>query len=148
MFTFTKVIRFSLIAILLLSIHPLHAQISVQSPNGWTPLQLLQHSLVLPPPISGVYLDSGKFCNSMAPLPTTTTSRIGRFQNGITYTDFPFNSGIIMTTGAISVAPGPNSNGGSSVPLSGGIYDAGLAAIAAPYSLGYANDPTDDSSVL
>lgn len=143
MFRFTKVIRFCFIAILLLSIHPLHAQITVQSPNGLTPLQLLNQSLVLPPAISGVYLDNATFCNSSATLPTTTTSRIGRFQNGTTYTDFPFNSGIIMTTGKITVAEGPNNTGSKTDSLNGGIPDAGLSAIATPYNLG-----PDGASVL
>lgn len=143
MFKLSKIIRSTTFAILILFLHNAHAQISVQSPNGWTPLQLLQNSLVLPPAESGVYLSNGSFCNSTAALPTTTTSRIGRFQNGNTYTDFPFNNGIIMTTGAITVAPGPNNSASSGVGLAGGIADAGLAAIAAPNDLG-----TNGASVL
>jgi hypothetical protein len=130
MFKIAKVIRFSFIVILLLSIHPLHAQITVQSPNGWTPLQLLQNSLVLPPPISGVYLSNGVFNNATTALPTTTASKIGRFQNGPTFTDFPFNSGIIMTTGNITVTPGPNNAGSSTVANDDGVRDTDLSAIS------------------
>ena len=130
MFPFTKVIRFSFIVILFLSLHSLQAQITVQSPNGWTPLQLLQNSLVLPPAESGVYLSNGVFNNSTTALPTTTTSKIGRFQNGPGFTDFPFNSGIIMTTGNITVAPGPNNSGSSTVANDDGVRDTELSAIS------------------
>lgn len=129
MFKFSKIIRSTFIAILIVFIHNAHAQISVQSPNGWTPLQLLQNSLVLPPPISGVYLSNGSFCNSTAALPNNVTTRIGRFQNGVTYTDFPFNSGIIMTTGNISVAVGPNNAGGDTDANPNGIPEPGLTAL-------------------
>jgi len=129
MLKISKKIRCTFTIFLILFLHNTYAQITVQSPNGWTPLQLLQNSLVLPPPISGVYLSNGSFCNSTAALPTNTTTRIGRFQNGTTYTDFPFNSGIIMTTGGITVAPGPNSSGSFGVPLAGGLIDADLAAL-------------------
>ena len=53
MLKFSKIIRSTIIAILIVFIHNAHAQISVQSPNGWTPLQLLQNSFVLPPAESG-----------------------------------------------------------------------------------------------
>lgn len=130
MFKLSKIIRSTTFAILILFLHNAHAQISVQSPNGWTPLQLLQNSLVLPPAQSGVYLSNGVFNNATTALPTTTTSKIGRFQNGTTFTDFPFNSGIIMTTGNITVTPGPNNGGGSSVANDDGVRDTELSAIA------------------
>lgn len=143
MFRFTKVIRFCFIAILFITLFPLHAQISVQSPNGWTPLQLIQNSLVLPPAISGVYLDNASFCNSTAALPTTTTSRIGRFQNGTTYTDFPFNNGIIITTGNITVAPGPNTGNQTSANTNGIPEPALTPLLPSGQSLG-----TNGASVL
>lgn len=121
---------FILFTALLFSTFTLSSQITVQSPNGWTPMQLLDNLLVPPPHISGVYISNGKFCNSTNALPNSTTSRIGRFLNGSNFTDFPFNSGIIMTTGNISVAPGSNSQGGASSANTQGIPDAQLAAIA------------------
>ncbi|HQQ21309.1 MAG TPA: choice-of-anchor L domain-containing protein, partial [Bacteroidales bacterium] len=127
---------FILFGALLFSTLTLSSQITVQSPNGWTPLQLLENMLVQPPAISGVYIDNAKFCNSTAALPNSTTSRIGRFLNGSSFTDFPLTSGIIMTTGNISVAPGPNNNTSASSQNTQGIPDAQLAALVAPYSLG------------
>lgn len=121
---------FILFTALLFSTFTLSSQITVQSPNGWTPMQLLDSMLVPPPHISGVYISNGKFCNSTNALPNSTTSRIGRFLNGGNFTDFPFNSGIIMTTGNISVAPGPNSQSNASSANTQGIPDAQLAAIA------------------
>ena len=127
---------FILFTALLFSTFTLSSQITVQSPNGWTPLQLLENMLVQPPAISGVYIDNAKFCNSTAALPNSTTSRIGRFLNGSSFTDFPLTSGIIMTTGNISVAPGPNNSTSASSQNTQGIPDAQLAALVAPYSLG------------
>lgn len=121
---------FILFGALLFSTHTLSSQITVQGPNGWTPIQLLNNMLVQPPAISGVYIDSAKFCNSTNALPNSTTSRIGTFINGSNFTDFPLTSGIIMTTGNISVAPGPNNQVGAGSSNTQGIYDAQLAGIA------------------
>ena len=127
---------FILFGALLFSTLTLSSQVTVQSPNGWTPIQLLNNMLVQPPAISGVYISNAQFCGSTNALPTTTASRIGRFLNGPGFTDFPLTSGIIMTTGNISVAPGPNNSTGASSGNTQGIPDAQLAALVAPYSLG------------
>lgn len=127
---------FILFGALLFSTLTLSSQVTVQSPNGWTPIQLLNNMLVQPPAISGVYISNAQFCGSTNALPTTTASRIGRFLNGPGFTDFPLTSGIIMTTGNISVAPGPNNQGGAGSSNTQGIPDAQLAALVAPYGLG------------
>jgi gliding motility-associated-like protein len=118
-----------LIGILLLTAKSGIAQIAVQSPSGWTPQQFLQNVLVLPTPISGVQVTNGTFNTSAAALPTSTTSKIGRFTNGSAFTDFPMSSGIIMTTGNITVTPGPNSQGGASVANNDGTTDAQLQSL-------------------
>ncbi|MBP1673026.1 MAG: hypothetical protein H6Q25_841, partial [Bacteroidetes bacterium] len=117
------------IGILLLTAKSGIAQITVQSPNGWTPQVFLENVLVLPTPISGVQVTNGTFNTSAAALPSTTTSKIGRFTNGPAFTDFPISSGIIMTTGNITVAPGPNNSDGASVPNSDGTTDTQLQSL-------------------
>lgn len=107
----------------------LDAQISVASPQGMTPLQLINSTLVLPPIVSGVYISNATFNNQSGPLPTTTTSKIGTFTNGYSFADFPMNRGIIMTSGNITVAPGPNSSGSSSSANNDGTTDADLQAL-------------------
>ena len=112
-----------------LSFTALNAQIAVESPQGMTPLQLINTTLVLPPEVSGVYISNGKFNNSTAALPTTTASKIGIFTNGFNFPDFPMYRGIIMTTGNISVAPGPNNQVSASSPNNDGTTDADLQAL-------------------
>ncbi len=58
-----------LLPLLIFCIHVTKAQISVQSPNGWTPTQLINNVLVLPPHISGVYITNGTFNNLATALP-------------------------------------------------------------------------------
>lgn len=112
-----------------LSFTALNAQIAVESPQGMTPLQLINTTLVLPPEVSGVYISNGKFNNSTAALPTTTASKIGIFTNGFNFPDFPMYRGIIMTTGNISVAPGPNNSVSASSANNDGTTDADLQAL-------------------
>lgn len=115
--------------LVLLSMSRLDAQITVASPQGMTPLQLINSTLVLPPIVSGVYISNATFNGSSNALPTTTTTKIGTFQNGYNFPDFPINRGIIMTSGNITVAPGPNSSGSSSSSNNDGTTDADLQAL-------------------
>lgn len=115
--------------VILLSSFESNAQIAVQSPAGMTPLQLVNSTLVLPPIVSGVYISNATFNNSANALPTTTASKIGIFTNGFNFPDFPMFRGIIMTSGNITVAPGPNSSGSSSAPNNDGTTDANLQAL-------------------
>jgi hypothetical protein len=115
--------------LVLLSVSRLDAQITVASPQGLTPLQLINSTLVLPPIVSGVYISNASFNGSSNALPTTTTTKIGTFQNGYNFPDFPINRGIIMTSGNITVAPGPNSSGSSSSANNDGTTDANLQAL-------------------
>ncbi|HNX20797.1 MAG TPA: choice-of-anchor L domain-containing protein [Bacteroidales bacterium] len=123
-----KVALFFLVIFIFLFVR-LDAQISVASPQGLTPLQLINSTLVLPPIVSGVYISNATFNNQSGPLPTTTTSKIGTFTNGYNFADFPMNRGIIMTSGNITVAPGPNSSGSLSSTNNDNTTDADLQAL-------------------
>ena len=57
-----------------------------------------------------VELTNGKFNNQTG---NVTYDQIGSF-NRNNYTQFPFATGLVMTTGAVSVAAGPNSSGSAS----------------------------------
>ena len=73
----------------------------------------------------GVELTNGKFNNSPG---IVTDNQIGTF-NRNNYTQFPFATGLVMTTGAVSVAAGPNSQAGASSPT-GNYTDATLQQYA------------------
>lgn len=60
-----------------------------------------------------VELTNGKFNNHTG---NVTYNQIGSF-NRNNYTQFPFETGLVMTTGEVSVAAGPNSGGGSSASI-------------------------------
>ena len=123
-----KYLSIFLFVILLSSIES-NAQIAVQSPAGMTPLQLVTTTLVLPPIVSGVYISNATFNNLATALPTTITSKIGIFTNGFSFPDFPMFRGIVMTTGNISMVPGPNNSGSSSSSNNDGTSDANLQAL-------------------
>jgi len=123
-----RYLSFFLFVILLNTIQT-NAQIAVQSPAGMTPLQLVNSTLVLPPIVSGVYISNATFNNSANALPTTTASKIGIFTNGFNFPDFPMFRGIIMTTGNITVAPGPNNSGSATAANNDGTTDANLQAL-------------------
>lgn len=76
---------------------------------------------------SGVQVSNVKFNNSPG---NVSSPQIGTF-NANGYQQLMMPSGVIMTTGNVSVAPGPNNNGSASTAVSGTIYsDPQLNAIA------------------
>ena len=77
----------------------------------------------------GVELSNGAF--NMTP-GIVTSNQIGSF-NRNNYTQFPFATGLIMTTGACSVAAGPNSSGSASSTANVTYHDALLQQ----YNQGY-----------
>ena len=100
-----------IIFINLLMFNLVYGQISVQSSAGMTPQALVSSVLVG----NGVTVSNVKFNNTSAVLDATTGAQIGTFTNNIAgYPALGFSSGLIITTGDISVAPGPNSASGSS----------------------------------
>ena len=95
----------------LLLFNVLHAQVSVTSSAGMTPQQLVSSVLVG----NGVTVSNVRFNNTTATLDATTGAQIGTFSNNLSgYAPLGFSSGLIIATGDISVAPGPNSSGGAS----------------------------------
>ena len=69
-----------------------------------------------------VELSNGKFNNQPG---IVTYDQIGTF-NRNNYTQFPFETGLVMTTGAVGIAAGPNSGGGSSSAIPNFYTDATL----------------------
>ncbi|MDX9891836.1 MAG: choice-of-anchor L domain-containing protein [Bacteroidales bacterium] len=141
-----KIYLFFLVLFVLFSLK-LDAQITVAHPQGMTPLQLINTTLVLPPTVSGVYISNATFNNQAGALPNSLTTKIGTFQNGYNFADFPINRGIIMTTGNITVAPGPNSSGSSSSSNNDGTTDADLQALTTSSLTGMAKLEFDFLSV-
>ena len=72
----------------------------------------------------GLY--KARFSNSSSPI---STNQIGVFRsNG--FTDFQMDSGIVMTTGEIYVAPGPNTSSGASQAVDGFYSDPQMELLA------------------
>ena len=73
-----------------------------------------------------VFSDPAKFNNQTG---NVTYPQIGTFnRNG--FTNFPFVSGLVMTTGNVSVAAGPNSSGGSTSAVSNPYSETQLSSLA------------------
>ena len=73
----------------------------------------------------GVELSNGKFNNTPG---IVTANQIGTF-NRNNYTQFPFELGLVMTTGAVTIAAGPNNQTGAS-SATGNYTDATLQQYA------------------
>lgn len=74
----------------------------------------------------GVYITNARFSNVAG---TIGTDQIGIFQaNG--FQGFSMDSGIVMTTGNIAVAPGPNNQVGAGMAIEGYYSDPQMAPIA------------------
>ena len=115
--------KLSIIAALLCCVAQLCAQnITVTSAAGQSPNTFVNTALAG----KGVYLFNAKFSNSAGNI---STDQIGIFYaNG--FPDFLMDSGIVMTTGDISVAPGPNTGGGTSGPVNGFYSDPQMDLLA------------------
>lgn len=121
--------KVSLIWILaLISIGAWAQSISVQNVVGMKPDTLISRYLAS----EGVKLLHGKWNWNAGNI---TGQQIGFFN--YTGTGFPFSSGIIMATGNINVAPGPNSSGSSSstTGVSSATIDSELATLIPGYNL-------------
>src|SRR5690606_19886548 len=71
----------------------------------------------------------------------------GIFTNGFNFPDFPMYRGIIMTTGNISVAPGPNNQVSASSPNNDGTTDADLQALTTGNLMGLSKLEFDFMSI-
>lgn len=96
--------------------------LTVTSAQGQNPQALINNHLAG----DGVILTNGSFNNSAGNI---ATPQIGTFNRG-GFTTFPFASGIIMTTGNVSVAVGPNTLGSASEPISNFYTDPLLNPLA------------------
>lgn len=85
--------------------------ITVSSASGQSP-DTFVNSVLLG---EGVYVFNIKFNNSNGNI---ATDQIGTF-NSNGYTGLGMDSGIVMTTGNVNVAPGPNNSSSMSSPISG-----------------------------
>jgi len=95
--------------------------LTVQSALGQNPNTLINNVLAG----DGVLLSNGKFNNSAANI---NKAQIGTFS--YSGTAFPFHSGLIMTTGDVSVAAGPNNSASASQAISNYYTDNSLSAMA------------------
>jgi hypothetical protein len=111
----------------------LHAQLIVTEAsalNGWTADSLVRNILL----DNGVTISNAKFNGSDGVIDCNS---IGIFETGGTPTNIGMESGLILASGGISVAVGPNNDDGLSVPTTCGYYyDSDLASIAS-------GDPND-----
>lgn len=83
---------------------PAYGQIVTSSSKGQLPQTLIQDVLKG----DGVYFLNGKFNWDGD---TIKTDQIGTFTNGDAFSSFPFKDGIILCTGKVGVADGPNNSG-------------------------------------
>ena len=118
-----KKIIFLVLTIPLWMLASLHAQnnVTVQSLMGTHVDTILKYHLAG----EGVELTNGKFNNIPG---IVTANQIGSF-NRNNYTQFPFATGLVMTTGAVTIAAGPNDQTGAS-SATGNYTDATLQQYA------------------
>ena len=103
--------RIFLCVTIIFCITTIYAQfITVQGATGQSPEAFLNNNFAG----EGVTLEQCKFNWSSGNI---NGAQVGTFTN--TNVNFPFSSGILLTTGNISAAPGPNSSGSHSVPTLG-----------------------------
>lgn len=95
--------------------------LTVSSLSGQNPQTIVDQHLSG----DGVLLTNAEFNNSAG---NVSTPQIGTFN--YTGNVFPFHSGLVMTTGNVSVAQGPNTSGGSSAAVSTIYSDLQLAPYA------------------
>ena len=105
----------------------LHAQLIVTEASalqGWNADSLVRNILL----DNGVTISNARFNGSDRVIECNS---IGIFETGPTPTNIQMESGLIIATGGISVAVGPNNDEGLSVPNTcGNYYDNDLASIA------------------
>ena len=105
----------------------LHAQLIVTDASeldGWTADSLVRNILL----DNGVTISNARFNGSNRVIDCNS---IGIFETGNTPTNLGMESGLILASGGVNVAVGPNNDEGFSVPTTcGSYYDNDLASIA------------------
>lgn len=113
-----KLKRIVLLCTLLMSFGAAAQNISVSSAQGQDIATFINNNLIG----QGVYVWNVKFGNAAGNI---SKPQIGTFQsNG--YMQLQMDSGVVMTTGNVSVAPGPNNSGSSSSAVTGAYTDSQL----------------------
>ena len=116
-----KKVLTTLCAVAFLSVGLQAQNITVQSAVGQSPATFIQNNLLG----GGVYVFNAKYANSSS---TITMPGLGTF-NANGYLNLQMSNGILMTTGDISVAVGPNDNTSLSSPA-GNYMDPEMVALA------------------
>jgi hypothetical protein len=117
-----KLKRFVLLCVLLSPLAMVVQNISVSSAQGQDIATFVNNNLIG----GGVYVWNVKFANATGNI---SKPQIGTFMsNG--YQLLGMDSGVVMTTGNVSVAPGPNNSGSSSSPVTGYYTDNTIASYA------------------
>ena len=104
--------------ILLMPLSVMAQNITVTSAQGQNPATFVNAQLIG----NGVYVWNVKFNNSTGNI---GTPQIGTF-NSNGYQSLQMDEGVIMATGNVSVAPGPNNSGSSSQSVTGAYTDSQL----------------------
>ncbi len=119
--------RLPLFAIFLFAISSLFSQVAVQSSAGRTAEDLVRSILMG----NGVVVSNVTFNNSSSALDATSGAQLGTFTNNLTgFPGLQFADGLIITTGDISVAVGPNDEDGASSSVYNSMYCSELENLA------------------
>ena len=113
----------TILMVLIFSAFGVSAQnITVTSAVGQSPATFIQNNLLG----GGVYVFNAKYANSLGNI---SSPGIGTFQaNG--FQDLSMQNGIVMTTGDINIAPGPNDQLGASTTNNTNYSDPEMASVA------------------
>lgn len=121
--------RFVLLCAVLMPLLAWGQNISVSSAVGQNIATFVNNQLIG----DGVYVWNVKFQNTTGNI-GSGYPQIGTFlSNGFPY--LQMDTGVVMTTGNISVAPGPNNSSGLSTPVSSPYSDATMVPYASPNSV-------------
>ncbi len=110
--SFIKLSKLKLLVILLVILcGNLKAQLIVTPATGLSPHQIVQNTLVG----TGVTVTNVQYCGSLGSI---IYNNIGSFTTGGTPTNLGLNSGLIMASGGVTGAVGPNNSSGFYIPVS------------------------------
>lgn len=123
-----KWIKGTILAVLLFVLSgALHAQISVQSSNGRTAEELVNSVFVG----EGVLVRDVRFNNNGGTLNSTTGAQLGTFTNNLSgFPGLTFTDGLVITTGDVSVAEGPNDDDAATEEVSNSVECTELEDVA------------------
>jgi len=120
---------FSIILIIAVYTNNIFAQLIVTSGSGITPQQIVQNTLLG----TGVTVSNVKFNNSNGPL---VGNMMGTFTTGTTTTNLGLTSGVILASGGVTGAVGPNNSPSLTTPtMSTNISDPQLQALIPGYTI-------------